>query len=69
MLNRVVSGPVFRGLLGFEARTLTEAGNTLRIRHSEISQEILHNPDEVDYLYIRMFGLVRLLLRASGRGG
>ena len=69
MLNRVVSGPVFRTLLCFEYRTITEAGNTLRIPHSEINQEILHNPDEVDYLYIRMFGLVRLLLRASGRGG
>jgi hypothetical protein len=68
MLDRVVSGPVFRNLLGAKTKSLTDAGNTLRIRHAEINQEILQNPDEVDYLYIRMFGLVRLLLRASNRG-
>jgi hypothetical protein len=68
MLDRVVSGPVFRSFIGAEAKSLTEAGNALRIRHSETTQEILQNPDEVDYLYLRMFGLVRLLLRAAGWG-
>jgi hypothetical protein len=68
MLDRVVTGPVFRGFVGAEAKSLTDAGNALRIRHSETTQEILQNADEVDYLYIRMFGLVRLLLRSAGRG-
>ena len=68
MLDRVVTGPVFRNFIGAEAKSLTDAGNALRIRHSQTTQEILQNSDEVDYLYIRMFGLVRLLLRAAGRG-
>jgi hypothetical protein len=68
MLDRVATGPVFRNFIGVEAKSLTDAGNALRIRHSETTQEILQNADEVDYLYIRMFGLIRLLLRAAGRG-
>ena len=68
MLNRVAAGPVFRAALGEEAKALTTAGNTLRIRHSEVSQEFLATSDQVDYLYFRMFSFLRLLLRASGRG-
>jgi hypothetical protein len=68
MLNRVASGLVFRAALGDEAKALTTAGNTLRIRHSKVSQEFLEASDQVDYLYFRMFSLLRLLLRASGRG-
>lgn len=64
MLNRVTCGPVFRALLGAEAKALTDAGNTLRIRHSELSQEILSASDHVDYLYARMLVFVHLLLRA-----
>lgn len=69
MLDRVGCGAVFRAALGVEARALTEAGNLLRIRHSEVGQEVLGNADHVDYLYVRMFAFVRLLLRAGGRGG
>jgi hypothetical protein len=68
MLDRVTSGPIFREQLTTEAKALTDAGNKLRIRHSEINQEFLQTADQVDYLYFRMFSFLRLMLRASGRG-
>lgn len=68
MLDRVASGPIFRTTLGTEALALTQIGNSSRIRHSEINQEVLGNADQVDYLYVRMFAFLRLLLRASNRG-
>jgi hypothetical protein len=59
----------FRGLLADEAKALTDIGNSYRIRHSETAQEILQDSREFDYLFTRMFAYVRLLLKASGRGG
>ncbi len=59
----------FRGLLADEAKALTDIGNNYRICHSETTQEILEDSTELDYLFTRMFAYVRLLLKASGRGG
>lgn len=58
----------FREVLGREAASLTEIGNTLRIRHSETSQEIVEDGEHIDYLFQRMFAFIRLLLAATGRG-
>ncbi|MCY3957785.1 MAG: hypothetical protein OXG65_05780 [Chloroflexi bacterium] len=52
----------FRQLLEAEALTLTNAGNKFRIRHSETSQEQLQSPEHVDYLFLRMFSLLNLIL-------
>jgi hypothetical protein len=68
MLARVQGGPKFRGFLDEEAAALTRAGNSLRIRHSEVFQEILSTSDQIDYLYFRMFTFVRLMVRANGWG-
>ena len=57
----------FRDLLETEARTLTDAGNALRIRHSETNQERLEMAEHVDYLFQRMFSLIHLILRTTGR--
>jgi hypothetical protein len=67
LLFKVACGPQFRELLTTEANTLTKAGNNLGIRHSEINQELLRTPQQVDYLFFRMFAFLQLLLRASGR--
>lgn len=59
----------FRALLGAEAMALTHIGNTFRIRHSETTQEILSSPEQVDYLFGRMFSFVWMVLKATGRAG
>ena len=55
--------PKFRGALKEEATTLTEIGNSLRIRHSETSQEQLAKSEHVDYLFYRLYSLIHLILR------
>ncbi len=62
-------GTRLRQVLGDEAIALTNVGNSFRIRHSETSQELLTAPEQLDYLFARMFAFVRILLKASGRGG
>ncbi|WP_282127129.1 hypothetical protein [Roseobacter litoralis] len=70
LLDRVAApGSVFRQALAREAMELTNIGNSFRIRHSEVTQEALTSADQVDYLFTRMFGFVRMLLRGTGRGG
>lgn len=63
------SQPKLRDLLEEEAKALTGAGNKLRIRHSETNQERLETSQQVDYLFQRMFSLIHLILRSTGRVG
>lgn len=71
MLNKSAGSaqPTFRSLLDDEARALTAAGNKLGIRHSETTQERLEESEQVDYLFQRMFSLIHLILRVTGRVG
>ena len=62
-------GTRFRQVLGEEALALTKIGNTFRIRHSETSQEDLGSPEQVDYLFGRLFAFIRMVLKATERGG
>ena len=62
-------GTKLRQMLGEEATALTKIGNTFRIRHSETSQENLGSPEQVDYLFSRLFAFIRMVLKATGRGG
>ncbi len=64
-----VRGTEFRKMLGDEALALTRIGNTFRTRHSEVDQERLGSLEHVDYLFLRMFAFVRMVLKAAGRGG
>ena len=68
LLDNVVdlSRPLFRSTLESEARELTRIGNTFQIRHSEKDQERLDSVDHIDYLWHRMFSLIRLVLRQMG---
>ena len=68
LLDKMVdaSRPLFRSTLESEAKELTRIGNTFQIRHSEKDQERLDSADHVDYLWYRMFSLIRLILRQRG---
>ncbi|MCB9958702.1 MAG: hypothetical protein H6843_08880 [Rhodospirillaceae bacterium] len=57
----------FRQFLESEAQALTSIGNTLRIRHSETDKEPLQGLEQADYLFQRLFSLLHLVLRATGR--
>lgn len=69
LLDLAVSeqAPKFREFLDQEAKALTTIGNTLRIRHSETDKEPLHDSQQVDYLFHRLFSFLLLLLRATQR--
>ncbi|MCY4393101.1 MAG: hypothetical protein OXE43_13795 [Chloroflexi bacterium] len=54
--------PRFRDALEREATELTGIGNSLRIRHSETTQEGLARPEHADYLFYRLFSLIHLVL-------
>ena len=58
------SSPKFWDALEREAREITGIGNSLRIRHSETSQDMLATSEHVDYLFYRLFSLVQLILRS-----
>jgi hypothetical protein len=68
LLDRAAPAPKFREMLGQEAKSLTDIGNTFRIRHAETTQEMLITSEQVDYLFHRMFSFVRLVLKTTGRG-
>ncbi len=68
LLDRAAAEPL-RGRLEQEARELTDIGNTFMIRHTETDKVPVVDSAHVDYLFHRMFSLIRLLLKASGRGG
>jgi len=68
LLDKAASEPTLRQRLEDEALALTEIGNTFMIRHTETNKIPMTHSEHVDYLFHRMFALVRLLLRTSGRG-
>lgn len=68
LLDRAATtGSKMRAALGEEAKALTTLGNSLRIRHSEVTQEMIDRSEQLDWLFVRMFAFVRLLLLSSGR--
>lgn len=69
LLNKSATEPTFRALLEEDAEKLTAIGNNFRIRHSETTKAPIETSEQVDYLFHRMFALVRLLLKKTHRGG
>ncbi|PYV01019.1 MAG: hypothetical protein DMG26_14460 [Acidobacteria bacterium] len=69
ILDKASSELTFRGLLEEEARALTDVGNSFMIRHTETGKTPISRSEHVDYLFHRLFAIIRLLLRSSGRGG
>jgi hypothetical protein len=69
LLRKAVPTPELRKVVNTDAEALTAIGNTFMIRHSEVGKVTIDRSEDIDYLFHRLFALVRLLLRASGRGG
>lgn len=68
ILDKAAPEPNFRQVIEQEAVELTRVGNVFRIRHSEVTKIPLETSEHVDYLFHRLFALIRLLLRTTGRG-
>ena len=68
LLSKAASESTFREMLDKEASELTRIGNTFKIRHSETTQVPLVLNEHVDYLFHRLFSLILLFLRTTGRG-
>jgi hypothetical protein len=60
---------LFRQTLELESRALTDIGNKYMIRHTEVGKIPIQTVEQMDYFFHRMFALISLLLRATGRGG
>jgi hypothetical protein len=69
LLDRVTTEPRFRQVLEVETRALTGIGNDFMIRHTEMSKVPIASVEQVDFLFHRMFAIIRLLLRSTNRGG
>ena len=68
LLDKVSAESVFRAKLDAEAQELTSIGNTFMIRHTETGKIPIVDSVQIDYFFHRMFAMVRLVLRATGRG-
>jgi hypothetical protein len=68
LLDKAATEP-FRDRLEKEAMELTDIGNKFMIRHTETDKVPIVDSVHVDYLFQRMFSIILLLLKASGRGG
>lgn len=59
--------PTFNTAIEAEFRALTDLGNKLRIRHSETDKEAIASRREPEYLFHRLFALLRYVLAQTGR--
>ena len=62
-----IDAPVFRSVVEAEFKAMSSAGNEMRIRHSEVGRESVGDNGEKDYLFMRLFSLVWLMLKKTGR--
>jgi hypothetical protein len=70
LLDKGAQDPALRQqLLEDEAGALTAIGNNFMIRHTETTKTPISQSGHVDDLFHRMFALIRLLLKATNRGG
>jgi hypothetical protein len=69
LLDKAAKEPNLRARLEKEAMELTEIGNNFMIRHTETTKPPITESAQVDYLFHRMFAMIRLLLKSSNRGG
>ena len=69
LIDKATAGDaaVFRLAITEEFRALTKIGNDLRIRHSEVGKEPVGDNGEKDYLFMRLFSLIWLMLKGTGR--
>jgi hypothetical protein len=67
LLDKAAAESTLRARLEDEAIALTNIGNTFMIRHTETDRIPITDSAHIDYLFHRMFSMVRLLLKTSGR--
>ena len=69
LIDRAISAdfPVFRSVVETEFKAMTTAGNELHIRHPEVGQEPVGETGEKDYLFMRLYSLVWLMLKRTWR--
>ena len=63
ILDATASEPLLRARLEEEATELNSIGNSHLIRHSEVNQVPVIDLDHIDYLFHRLFAMIKLLLR------
>ena len=69
LLDRATKEPNYRESLENEAVALTSIGNNFMIRHTETNKTEIKGSARIDYLFHRMFAMIRLLLKMTERGG
>jgi hypothetical protein len=69
LVDKSSAEPNFRKQIDDEAKLLTWIGNNFMIRHTETTKTPINESAHVDYLFHRMFAIVRLFLKMTGRGG
>lgn len=62
LVDRISTDGPYRAALDTDAKELTPVGNQFHIRHSEVDKTPLESSTQVDYLFHRMFAMIRLLL-------
>lgn len=67
LLDKAVNEPHLRERIEKEAIELTEIGNMFRIRHSETNKVPIERDEDVEYLFYRLFSLILLILKTTGR--
>lgn len=67
LLSKAVPDQCFRAEIDSEANNLWKIGNDYSIRHHNTAQKALPESEYVDYLFHRMFALIWLLLKRTGR--
>ncbi len=68
LLDKASAEPNLRRLLETEAKLLTDIGNDFMIRHTEVTKVPITDDEHVDFLFHRLFAVIRLLLKKSNRG-
>jgi AbiJ N-terminal domain 4 len=66
LLDKTVAEPQLRQRIELEAKQVTEIGNSFFIRHTEVTKPHIVESAHVDYLFHRLFSLIRLILQAHG---
>jgi hypothetical protein len=68
LINRSSTELNFRKQIDDEGNLLTWIGNNFMIRHTGTNKTPINESAHVDYLFHRMFALIRLLLKQTNRG-
>ncbi len=66
LLDNAVTEPKLREKVELEARQLTDIGNEFLIRHAEVGKPAVVESRHVDYLFHRLFAMIRMVLVARG---